>query len=47
MIKLATVFSGIGAIESALDYLNLEKQIIFACDNGERELNFDYAQIIK
>ncbi len=47
MIKLATVFSGIGAIESALDYLNLEKQIIFACDNGERELNFDYAQIDK
>lgn len=47
MIKLATVFSGIGAIESALDYLNLEKQIIFACDNGERKLNFDYAQIDK
>lgn len=38
MIKLATVFSGIGSIEWALQKLNLEYEIVFACDNGEREL---------
>lgn len=47
MIRLATVFSGIGAIESALEYLNIEKQIIFACDNGERELPMAYDEIDK
>lgn len=34
-IKLATVFSGIGAIEHALDRMNIPHQIIFACDNGD------------
>ncbi len=32
MIRLATVFSGIGAIEHALQRINLEHEIIFACD---------------
>lgn len=45
MIKLATVFSGIGAIESALKYLHIEHEIVFACDNGERELPISYDQI--
>ena len=36
MLKIATVFSGIGAIEQALIRLNLEHEILFACDNGER-----------
>ena len=35
MIKLATVFSGIGAIEHALSRMGLDKEIIFACDNGD------------
>lgn len=35
MIRLATVFSGIGAIEHALDRMGLEHKIIFACDNGD------------
>lgn len=35
MIKLATVFSGIGAIEHALDRMGLEHEIVFACDNGD------------
>ena len=35
MIKLATVFSGIGAIEHALDRMGLDHKIIFACDNGD------------
>ena len=34
-IKLATVFSGIGAIEHALDRMNLPHKIVFACDNGD------------
>ena len=35
MIKLATVFSGIGAIEHALDRMGLDNKIVFACDNGD------------
>ena len=35
MIKLATVFSGIGAIEHALDRMNIDHKIVFACDNGD------------
>lgn len=38
MIKLATVFSGIGAIEHALKRMNLENEIVFACDNGDVEI---------
>ncbi len=38
MIKLATVFSGIGAIEHALQRMGLEHQIVFACDNGDVEV---------
>lgn len=34
-IKLATVFSGIGAIEHALDRMELPHKIVFACDNGD------------
>ena len=44
-IKLATVFSGIGAVESALKYLNYNHQLVFACDNGERELNISYDEV--
>jgi DNA (cytosine-5)-methyltransferase 1 len=35
MIRLATVFSGIGAIEHALCRMGLENEIVFACDNGD------------
>lgn len=38
MIKLATVFSGIGAIEHALQRMGLEHEIVFACDNGDVEI---------
>ena len=38
MIKLATVFSGIGAIEHALKRMNLEHEIVFACDNGDLDI---------
>jgi len=38
MVRLGTLFSGIGAIEQALLRLDVTHQIVFACDNGELEL---------
>lgn len=38
MLKLATVFSGIGAVEEALRQLKIPFETVFACDNGERYL---------
>ena len=35
MLKLATVFSGIGAIEHALMRMGIKHKIVFACDNGD------------
>ena len=43
-IRLATVFSGIGSIEQALIRLNIPHEIVFACDNGEREIEVNYAE---
>lgn len=45
MLKLATVFSGIGAIEQALIKLKIRYEIIFASDNGERYLNSSFEEI--
>lgn len=47
MIKLATVFSGIGAVEHALDRLNIPHEIVFACDNGERTLKTKYDEMVE
>lgn len=44
-LKLATVFSGIGAIEHALERLNVPYDIVFASDNGDRELNITKEEI--
>ena len=41
MIRLATAFSGIGAIEQALIRLNIDHKIVFACDNGDVDINVD------
>lgn len=41
MIKLATLFSGIGAVEQALNRMRIPHEIIFACDNGEIEIDID------
>ena len=38
MLKLATVFSGIGAIEHALKRMGIEHEIVFASDNGEVDI---------
>lgn len=40
-LKLATAFSGIGAIEQALKRLNIEHKIVFACDNGDILIDVD------
>ncbi|NFT38917.1 DNA cytosine methyltransferase [Clostridium sporogenes] len=38
MLKIATVFSGIGAIEHALKRMRIEYEIVFASDNGEVDI---------
>lgn len=38
MLKLATAFSGIGAIEHALERLGIDYTIEFACDNGDVDI---------
>lgn len=40
-LRIATVFSGIGAAEQALKISGIPYEIVFACDNGERY--FDYS----
>ena len=45
MIRLATVFSGIGSIEWALKKLNVPHKVVFACDNGERYIKDEYEEI--
>lgn len=45
MIRIATVFSGIGAAEQALQQLGIEHEIVFACDNGERYLKQSFEEI--
>lgn len=38
MLRVGTVFSGIGAIEHALLRMNIEHEIKFACDNGDVDI---------
>ena len=40
-LRLATVFSGIGSVEFALKRLNIPHEVVFACDNGERDISYD------
>ena len=40
-LKVATVFSGIGAPEQALKRMGIDYEIVFACDNGEVEIDYD------
>lgn len=45
MIRIATVFSGIGSPEWALKRIGVNHKLIFACDNGERELKMTKEEI--
>lgn len=47
MLKLGTVFSGIGAIEQALKRMNIDHEIEFACDNGDIDIDIDYENELK
>ena len=38
MVRLATCFSGIGAIEHALNRMGVDNEIVFACDNGDVDI---------
>ena len=38
MLKIGTVFSGIGAIEHAINRIGLDNEIVFACDNGDVDI---------
>ncbi|MCQ2087067.1 MAG: DNA (cytosine-5-)-methyltransferase [Bacilli bacterium] len=46
-IRLATVFSGIGAIEQALLRMNENYEVVFACDNGEIDVSIDSENELK
>lgn len=45
MLKIGTVFSGIGAAEQALLQMRVPHKIVFACDNGERYINKSFEEI--
>ncbi len=52
MIRLATCFSGIGAIEHALNRMGIDNELVFACDNGDvdilsKEIELDVQAIEK
>ena len=44
-IRVATAFSGIGAVEQALKQLGVDHKIVFACDNGERYLKYTFEEL--
>ena len=44
-IKIATIFSGIGSPEQALERIGAPHKIIFACDNGDVELEMPQVSI--
>lgn len=41
MLKIGTLFSGIGSVEQALKRMGLQHKIVFACDNGNIDINYD------
>ena len=45
-LRVATVFSGIGAFEQALERLSVNYEIIFACDNGDRHIDKSKDEIL-
>ena len=47
MIRVATVFSGIGSIEHALDRLDIPHKIVFACDNGDIPVKYNEDEELK
>ena len=46
VLRVGTLFSGIGAFEQALKQMGVPFEIVFACDNGERYVDFN-EQVIR
>ena len=46
-LRVATLFSGVGAFEQALKQMGVNHRIVFACDNGERYLKTTQAEIVE
>lgn len=46
-MRLATVFSGIGSIEQALTRMGIDFEVVFACDNGDVELNLYEGEMLE
>lgn len=47
LLRVGTLFSGIGAFEQALKQMKIKHKIVFACDNGERYLKATEEEIRK
>lgn len=47
MIRIGTLFSGIGSPEQALKRLGVKYKIVFACDNGDREIDYNADEELK
>lgn len=43
-LKIGTVFSGIGAVEFALKRMDVKHEVVFACDNGNIDIDIDFDQ---
>lgn len=46
-LRLATLFSGIGAVEQALIRNHTAYEIVFACDNGDITIDYDHEKEFK
>ena len=44
VLKIGTIFSGIGAPEEGLKKIGVDFKTVFACDNGDREIDIDYVK---
>ena len=47
LLRIGTLFSGIGAFEQALLQLGIPHQIVFACDNGERYIKGKNGKVLE
>ena len=47
LLRVGTLFSGIGAFEQALLQLGISHQIVFACDNGERYIKGKNGRVLE
>ena len=45
-LQVGTLFSGIGSFEWALKRLGIEHDIVFACDNGDVDLEIDNCEAV-